>query len=147
VNSAGDVIFMHNDCGTAGLALKKSGLPVQAIYQPVGGMQSLAWSPSGAEIADIEDAPFQTFGARRIYINVMNADGSNVRNLLTLPQDRNIGPRDLSLCWSADGSTLFYSLGDSPSDSHIYAIPAAGGAPVQITSLAGAQDQQLSCVH
>jgi Tol biopolymer transport system component len=65
---------------------------------------------------------------------VMNADGSNIRQLTTDPKG------DFYPAWSPDGSTIAYwsgsrsGVGGGPRNSEIYTIPADGGSPTRLTS-------------
>jgi Tol biopolymer transport system component len=143
-NAAGDIAFAVTaaDCNSHLLARKKPGQQTEILYASGGPLiLSPAWSPPGAEIA------FFYVGAIGSAVNadlrVMNADGSSLRSLF----GRDSYSLPASLCWGADGSTLFFPLGDAPGESHIYAIAAAGGTPVPITTQPGAYDSAVSCLH
>jgi Tol biopolymer transport system component len=83
----------------------------------------VSWSPDGHQLAYAWSGD----------IYVMDADGTNVRQLTTDPSG------DYNPAWSPDGSTIAYWNGSKngrdggPNNSEIYTIPAAGGAPTQLT--------------
>jgi Tol biopolymer transport system component len=148
-NAAGDIVFvfypLRSDCLMEGsIARKKPGQPPEILYGP-GNLilHSPAWSPSGAEIAFIQRSPGSTFANPLLDLTAMASDGSNLRTLATFAYHPE--STTFSLCWGADGSTLFFSLGDSQTESHIYAVAASGGTAVPITTQAGAADFFVSC--
>lgn len=89
-----------------------------------------AWSPDGSRIAFIRavEPDIDTD------LYTMRSDGTDVRQLVSLPG------REMSPSWSPDGSTIVFSYspreGDPPYSypgEYVYAVPAAGGEPVQLT--------------
>lgn len=150
-NAAGDIVFVfypqRSDCiMEPRIARKKPGQATEILYGPGSGrLHSPVWSPTGAEIAFFEERPGNTLATYMLDLRAMAADGSNLRTLATVedhPQAKNF-----SLCWGADGLTLFFALGDSQTESHIYAVAAAGGTAVPITTQAGAFDFSVSCLQ
>jgi hypothetical protein len=101
-----------------------------------------AWSPDGSRIA------FASADSSEIDpdLYTMRSDGSDVRELVDLPG------WDWSPSWSPDGSTIAFSrrprIGDPPSYSYggenIYAVPATGGEPVQLTESGSDSDPAWS---
>jgi Tol biopolymer transport system component len=98
---------------------------VEGITNNEGDAQdAVSWSPNGSQIAYVDDAD----------LYVMNADGSNTRQLTTDPEG------DYYPAWSPDGSTIAYWNGSAsgedggPPDSEIHTIPAEGGTPTRLTN-------------
>lgn len=101
-----------------------------------------AWSPDGSRIA------FASADSSEIDpdLYTMRSDGSDVRKLVGLPG------WDWSPSWSPDGSTIAFTrrprMGDSPSSSYggenVYAVPATGGEPVQLTESGSDSDPAWS---
>ena len=94
-----------------------------------------AWSPDGSKIAftrTVEGSPPQIY--------VMDADGGNATLAAGSPTSES------KARWSPDGNTIVYvNLGTTKEadqqyvkTADIWAVPAAGGAPVQLTHEAGA---------
>jgi hypothetical protein len=147
-NAAGDIVFvlypLRSDCIVEPhIARKKTGQAPEILYGPGRSLYAPAWSPTGAEIAFLEERLGNSLVTRILDVKAMNADGSNPRTLATV-QAYPVAA-SYSLCWGADGSTLFFALGDSQVGSHIYSVAASGGTPVTITTQAGAFDSYVSC--
>jgi Tol biopolymer transport system component len=93
-----------------------------------------AWSPDGTKIVFEGSA---SGGPSDIY--VMNADGSNIRQLTTDPAF------DQYPQWSPDGSTIAYNNSGDRTESdpqfspttEIWTVPVDGGAPTRLTSSQG----------
>lgn len=79
------------------------------------------WSPDGSQIAFASSRS----GERQLF--VMNADGSNIRQVTNLD---NMGGRST---WSPDGTKLAFYRGPS-GDRNIYVINVNGAGPVQLTN-------------
>jgi len=149
-NGAGDIVFIYypvlpNCVGEAHIARKKPGQATEIVYGPGSVLlYTPAWSPDGTEIAFFEQPAPQAVGPTyMVDLKAMSADGSNVRTLSTVQSY--VATENWSLCWGADGSALFFSLGDSPTEAHIYAVPATGGTAVAVTTQAAVADESVSC--
>jgi ABC-type sugar transport system substrate-binding protein len=91
-----------------------------------------AWSPDGQEIAFVSNRENEQGGGQYIYI--MNADGSDVRQLTT-------GNNSDHPDWSHDGSAIVFSS-DANGNNEIYVIKADGGVePTNLTN-SDVQDTQ-----
>ena len=84
---------------------------------------AVSWSPDGTQIAYASSGD----------LYVVDADGSNVRQLTTDPNG------DYYPAWSPDGSTIAYWNGSTtgqdggPTDAELYTIPPTGGTPTRLT--------------
>ncbi len=109
---------------------------------------SPAWSPDGSRIAFIRaDGQYDDTD-----LYTMRADGGGAQEILDLPG------RVMSPSWSPDGSTIVYTYmarearddpgpGELPytySGHNVYAVPATGGEPVQLTESGTDQDPAWS---
>jgi Tol biopolymer transport system component len=110
---------------------------------------SPTWSPDGRRIAFIrpDSGPYDDTD-----LYTMRADGGDAQKLLDLPA------RVMSPSWSPDGSTIAFTFmarevredpgpGELPytySGANIYAVPAAGGKPVQLTESGTDEDPAWS---
>jgi dipeptidyl aminopeptidase/acylaminoacyl peptidase len=148
----GDIAFVYYPgtsptCSLAQtIAVKSAGGSPRIVYgSQVGHLYAPAWSPSGSDIAFFENDAQQTpsDGIVRIHLNVVAADGSNLRTF-AIPPGVDPSTGDPSLCWARDGSRIFLALGATHTTGHIYSINASGGALTQITT-ANATDRWLSC--
>jgi Tol biopolymer transport system component len=99
-------------CGLAVANIDGSG------YRALGGHQSPRWSPDGKRIAAIR---YESDGRVHI-VSVMNADGSNRRDLAYVHSD--------SLDWSADGLSIVFGDWKNPDDrtagSALFSLPVDG---------------------
>jgi hypothetical protein len=90
----------------------------QIRHSPVPWGVEASWSPNGSRIAFLERGELWT----------MRADGSDPRRLTSTPTIAKMGP----LLWSPDGKTIVYDAVQHQV-SDVYAIPAGGGEPRQLT--------------
>ncbi|GAB3890334.1 carboxypeptidase-like regulatory domain-containing protein [Spirosoma agri] len=84
-------------------------------------------SPNSREIAFISNIN------TNLHLFVMNRDGSNLRQVTTVPM-AGIVPADLSFCWSPDGTQLLY-----PSNNKLYAVLTNGTGLRVVSKLASGQ--------
>lgn len=95
-------LFASNGTGSA-IQLTRNG----SNWRPIA-------SPNRQQIAYISTA------ANDLQLFVMNVDGSNQRQVTTVPIN-GLSATDLSFCWSPDGSQLLY-----PSNNRLYVIRTDG---------------------
>ena len=88
------------------------------------------WSPDGKQIA------FDSRHEGHSDIFVISAEGGTPRRLTNSPYDSN------TPAWSHDGNWIYLAL--QRSDYELWKIPAAGGAPVQITQNGGLWPEESS---
>lgn len=110
---------------------------------------SPSWSPDGSQIAIIGNWHADAGGALDNDLWVVGAGGGDPLQV-TAEHDRSIGDAAMSdvyaasatrPLWSPDAGTL-YLLISSEGSTHVYSVPAAGGAPKQIT----AGDRRISAL-
>ncbi|HEV3060505.1 MAG TPA: S9 family peptidase [Vicinamibacterales bacterium] len=93
-----------------------------------------AWSPDGREIAYLGTTRPLTSSETTMedtHVWVMNADGSNRHELGRSVDNRQGAPR-----WSADGRVVYFTVQES-GDTHLYRMPAAGGAAERVLAESG----------
>jgi TolB protein len=88
-----------------------------------------AWSPDGKKIACISYRGGVGQGPR---LYVMDADGSNIKQLSTMPGDH----RATYPAWSPDSKKIAYS-DNGPVDWEIFVVNADGSGHKQLTQLGG----------
>lgn len=124
------IAFMTGFLGSGQVAtIRTDGSNLTYLTEPHTNSNSgdsqnaVSWSPDGTQIAYASSGD----------LYVMDADGSNVRQLTTDPNG------DYYPAWSPDGSTIAYWNGATtgqdggPMDAELYTIPATGGTPTRLT--------------
>jgi hypothetical protein len=91
-----------------------------------GSDWALDWSPDGGRLVLFHSSPSWSSGAE---IQIINADGSGRRTVLSLPGGWNDLFGSGHPTWSPDGRQIAYALG-----GHIHVMNADGSNPRKITS-------------
>lgn len=110
------------------------GTPRQLTTNPAADSNP-AWSPDGREIAYVSNTDPKSWAAKSDIL-VIPAQGGTPRHL-TGDFFESAG---MGLSWSRDGKTLYFVSGVG-TDNHVFSVPAAGGAPKQITKGHGSYGQ------
>lgn len=113
------------------------------FYSPV-------WSPNGDKIAYLSvlgDSTTNLIQSQEVVL--VDADGSNRRSLVIFEIHDNLSPglhytKEMSLSWSPDGSKIAFSRPDGFRTFHIYAFDLNGNSLIQVTSMEGAYDTNVS---
>jgi Tol biopolymer transport system component len=124
------IAFITGDVNGQVATIRTDGSNLTYLTEPAtnsnaGDAQTaVSWSPDGTQIAYASSGD----------LYVIDADGSNVRQLTTDPNG------DYYPAWSPDGSTIAYWNGSTtgqdggPTDAELYTIPATGGTPTRLTN-------------
>jgi Tol biopolymer transport system component len=91
----------------------RPGGVAEILYKGTGQLYSPTWSPSGTEISFLEILAFNQTGFAYVALQVMAADGSNLRTIATLKHYGGVSESDFSMCWPRDGSRIIFTLFDS----------------------------------
>jgi len=135
-----------NNCATnAHIGRATPGGVAQILYKGTGQLYSPTWSPSGMQIAFFEILSFNQTGFANVALQLMEADGSNVRTIATIKHYGGTSGFDFSMCWGGDGSRIIFSLFDATNASHVFAATVADGNVTQITSAPAVLDLFVSC--
>jgi Tol biopolymer transport system component len=118
------ILFTSNRDGNRELYVMDSDGKNQVNLTNDPGFDSdSAWSPDGKRIAFASDRSGKGF-----HLMVMNADGSEPRNLI----DRNLGGM-LYPCWSPDGQQIAFSSLVQPDVLRLYVANADGAGMQELT--------------
>ena len=105
-----------------------AGGAARPLVAGAGSDQSPRWSPDGSQVAYVTSPGSDV---RQLRLAVIPAVGG---------QPRTISPEFLYVpqapTWSPDGRTLYFSA-PMRTTGQLFSVPAAGGAPRQLTTLAG----------
>jgi Tol biopolymer transport system component len=117
---SGDAIHVVGADGTGAHQLSTAAACPTQIYS------SPRWSPDGTRIT------YTCAGQYGVYLAVMNADGT--QPVALTPDGSPVTyASDDSPVWSPDGTRIAFSSARDGSEYQMWTIPAAGGAPTQIT--------------
>jgi len=130
------MIFRGANASSSGLfEVKFDGLQVRLISPLVDDESGFAWSPDGSRLAYVEMD--RTLGEARLVSEEIATGNKSV--LATLPTPKGSGsslPESANLSWSADGTSLVFEFGRSPTDRVIYLAHADGTEPIQLVTSA-----------
>lgn len=113
------------------------------------------WSPDGTHLAFIEATSDNVTTHRMLSmaLKVMNADGSNVTTIFSQPVT-NVqfgggwaGFANYSMCWTADGSRIVFTIPESDLVGHLWVVRADGSGLGQLTSASDSWDRSVSCTR
>jgi Tol biopolymer transport system component len=120
-------------------------------------LHGASWSPDGTRIAFMvllraTDSATGGSGERQqVQINSIDAQGQNETLIATVPSSglqEPGGENDIySLCWSLDGSRIFFNVADGNPQAHLWMVMADGTALLQLTNAANVWDQSPSSSH
>jgi Tol biopolymer transport system component len=121
------ILFCRSEAGGATLnTIRPDGTGLRRLTEPSRPAGLAAWSPDGRQIAFASSSV--QLGAAGVY--VMNADGSDVRQLTSLIVDVNYAP-----AWSPDGQALAVAGFQYKSETgyDIWLIAADGSGMTNLT--------------
>ena len=112
-----------------------------AVSGPDGNPVAVAWSPDGLRLA------YSAFFGDQLVVRVVSRDGgapTTIASVASTPS--NWAHFNLnSLCWTADGSRLFFNATRGNESSHVWVVRSDGSGLLQITSRPGVRDFNVSC--
>ena len=121
-----------------------------------GILAAAVFSPDGARIAMIEEISDKTAGfvMSAYSLKVMNADGTSVTTLASIPftAAANVvaggggwnGPNNASVCWMPDGSRLVFNIPETTLIGHLWVVRADGTGLSQLTTAPDVWDRSVS---
>jgi Tol biopolymer transport system component len=118
-------IYTMKSDGTDTLKVLETGVANSNQYQP-------SWSPDGASIAYVDDHGVHA-STDFTWIDLVNADGSNIRPLTPLTDGIRSEP-----CWSRDGSRIAYRDDIYPAD--IFTVNPDGSDVINVSHYSTAHD-------
>ena len=119
-------------------------------------LHGASWSPDGQRIAFMVllRATYSGGGPgerQQAQIKTVDRQGQNETVVATVSSSglQDIGGENdiYSLCWTLDGSRLFFNVGDGNAQAHIWMVNADGTALTQLTTAANVWDQSVSVFH
>jgi len=118
-----------------------------AIISPNYRVESAVYSPDGLKIAfiDIYSNPEEP-GWVSVNVNTIDPDGTNLISLFGMggyPLKSGSG-RQVSLCWSPDGTKILFNGPDSETSSHLIYVNTDGSGWGFVTNQTGVYDGEVS---
>jgi Tol biopolymer transport system component len=108
------------------------GTQALCLTKGVGLAHDPTWSPNGDAVAFLTNRDTNGSGADEVY--VVNPDASGLRRVTFDGEQQ--GVQKASPAWSPDGAWIAY-LGGLAGQRDVWEVPAAGGAPVRLTTTEG----------
>jgi Tol biopolymer transport system component len=113
------------------------------------------WSPDGSHLAFIEVASdnVTAHSMFNMALRVLDADGTHLTTILNQPVTNTqflggwAGLSDYSMCWTADGSRLVFTIPESSLVGHLWVVRADGSGLTQLTSAPNSWDRSVSCTR
>ena len=109
------------------LQAQKRAFTLDDLYK-IKSVRDPQFSPDGKQIAFYVTEYFLREGKTNCEIYVINADGSNLRQMTRNPKD------DYSPRWSPDGEKIMF-MSKRKNDAQVWMMPANGGEPYQVTDI------------
>ena len=106
-----------------------------------GDVKALVWSSDGSQLA------FLQFSGDRLLVRSVARNGSSATTITSVPSAAsNWGLfNGQSLCWTADGTRLFFNAPKGNESSQIWVVRSDGSGLRQLTNEPGAFDYNVSC--
>ena len=101
--------------------MNADGTEVTRLLPQLDNSWDPAWSPDGAKIA------FTSIGEENFDIHVVNADGSDIRQLTTAEEARDVSP-----AWSPGGGRIAF-VSTRSGNHDIYTMNADGSGPIDVS--------------
>lgn len=127
--------FVKSPCKLFTMDVAAGESSARMLTDGVGCEEDPAWSPNGRQIAFASTRDAVTDTTSDVY--VINADGSNLRRLTSIPASSEFHPT-----WAPDGSRIAFEILANPSpngnaSTDLYVMSAAGGPATRLTSAPG----------
>lgn len=158
VSTEGSLMFANhsgNTTGVVGVINQGQGFFTHQTFfrfpDPTSAVLPWApmWSQDGSVFAFLETERDPETG-EHIETRIVGSDRKSQRRRIGSIAERAAAPLsgssdEFSACWTPDGSTIVFTSPDANSDYHVYAVPAAGGSVVQVTTALDVTDSSVSC--
>ncbi len=143
----GGVIGIEPYTGKAGVKVLISPSTDLNFVSPNFRVESAVYSPDGLKIAflDIYTNPEETAWAT-VTVNTIDPDGTNLISLFSMGGSslRTGSGRQVSLCWSPDGTKILFNGANSETSRHIIYINTDGSGWGFVTNQTGVYDGEMS---